>query len=193
MRNRLLLIAVPLCVVMLVAGVAAAAPNGGEHFKDTKLDDPHVVRPIAAAASTEGPYGLDVIYLQIVIGAQAAQVAAQPPAPEPEPVPEPVRATPAPVAPAQFSGSQSAGGDDFLSCVRNRESGGDYTIHNSGGSGASGAYQFVPGTWNAIAAASGRGDLVGVDPASASPADQDAMALALYGQRGSAPWGGYCG
>ena len=65
---------------------------------------------------------------------------------------------------------------DFLSCVRNRESGGNYGVYNSGGSGAAGAYQFLPGTWNSIAASSGRSDLVGVDPAQAAPADQDAMA-----------------
>jgi hypothetical protein len=87
----------------------------------------------------------------------------------------------------------STGGGDFLSCVRNRESGGNYGIYNSGGSGAAGAYQFLPGTWNSIAASVGRYDLVGVDPAQASPADQDAMAAALYAQQGSAPWGGYCG
>jgi len=69
----------------------------------------------------------------------------------------------------------------------------DNTVHNTGGSGASGAYQFMPGTWNSIAASSGRPDLVGVDPAAASPADQDAMASALYAQQGSSPWGGYCG
>jgi hypothetical protein len=34
--------------------------------------------------------------------------------------------------------------------------------------------------------------LVGVDPAQAAPADQDAMAQALYAQQGSAPWGGGC-
>ena len=62
MRNRLLLIAAPLCIVLLLAGVAAASPIGGEHFKDTKLDDPHVVRPIAASASTDGSFVLDVIH-----------------------------------------------------------------------------------------------------------------------------------
>ena len=81
---------------------------------------------------------------------------------------------------------------DFLSCVRQRESGGNYGIYNSGGSGAAGAYQFMPGTWNGIASSSGRPDLVGVDPAQAAPADQDAMAQALYAQQGAAPWGGGC-
>jgi hypothetical protein len=191
MRNRLLLIAVPLCVVVLLAGVAAASPNGGEHFKDTKLDDPHEVRPIAAFPGTEAPYGLDVIYMQIVNGAQAFQVAQlipELPAPEPEPASQAVRWSPAPVVQAQ-----SSSGSSFLDCVRARESGGDYAVHNYGGSGASGAYQFLPSTWNAIAGATGRDDLVGVDPASASPADQDAMAAALYSQQGSSPWGGYCG
>ena len=31
-----------------------------------------------------------------------------------------------------------------------------------------------------------------VQPSQASPADQDAMALALYNWQGKAPWGGYC-
>jgi hypothetical protein len=190
MRNRLLLIAAPLCIVLLLASVAAASPDGGEHFKSMSLDDPHVVRPIAASDGTEGPYGLEVIYLNIVAAAQAANVPPPPPAPEPEPEPEPQLAprwVPAATAKAP------TGGGDFLSCIRNRESGGDYTIHNTGGSGASGAYQFMPRTWDSVAASIGRYDLVGVDPAAASPADQDAMASALYGQQGSAPWGGYCG
>jgi len=82
--------------------------------------------------------------------------------------------------------------NDFLTCVRNRESGGDYGVYNSGGSGAAGAYQFMPGTWNSIATSVGRMDLVGVDPAQASPADQDAMAADLYAQQGAGPWGGGC-
>ena len=89
--------------------------------------------------------------------------------------------------------SSSSNPGDFLSCVRNRESGGDYGVYNQGGSGAAGAYQFLPGTWNSIAASVGRSDLVGVDPAHASPADQDAMAQALYAQQGASPWGGGCG
>jgi hypothetical protein len=79
-----------------------------------------------------------------------------------------------------------------LACIRQRESGGDYSVHNSGGSGAAGAYQIMPDTWNRIAAASGRADLVGLDPAAAPPPEQDAMAQALYAQQGAAPWGGSC-
>ena len=82
---------------------------------------------------------------------------------------------------------------EFLACVRQRESGGDYTIHElTGASDAAGAYQFLPSTWNAIAEATGRSDLEGIDPAAASPADQDAMAQELYAQQGAAPWGGSC-
>jgi muramidase (phage lysozyme) len=100
-------------------------------------------------------------------------------------------AAPSNPPPSTYVSSGSNPGD-FLSCVRNRESGGNYAVYNQGGSGAAGAYQFLPGTWNSIAASVGRTDLVGVDPAQASPADQDAMAQALYAQQGSAPWGGGC-
>ena len=95
-----------------------------------------------------------------------------------------------PASRASVSSNSDPG--DFLSCVRSRESGGNYGVYNQGGSGAAGAYQFLPGTWNSIAASAGRPDLVGVDPAQAAPADQDAMAQALYAQQGAAPWGGGC-
>jgi hypothetical protein len=74
--------------------------------------------------------------------------------------------------------------------LRDCESGGDYTITNPSGK-YRGAYQFDRSTWNSVA---GRHDpsLVGVDPAAASPADQDALALALYIERGDQPWP-HCG
>jgi hypothetical protein len=79
-----------------------------------------------------------------------------------------------------------------LDCIRRRESRGQYDVVNSS-SGAAGAYQFMPGTWNTNAAAAGRPDLVGVNPAAASPADQDAMAQHLLATQGMSPWGGSCG
>jgi hypothetical protein len=114
--------------------------------------------------------------------AEANRVAAAARVVKPAPTPAP---TPAPVA---VRSSSTVSG--FLACVRDRESGGNYTIHNSGGSGASGAYQFMPGTWNGVASRHGRGDLVGVDPAAASPADQDQMAQWLYEEAGPSPWNG---
>lgn len=74
--------------------------------------------------------------------------------------------------------------------LRECESGGDYGITNPSGK-YRGAYQFDRSTWNSVAE---RHDpsLVGVDPAAASPADQDAMAMALYSERGARPWP-HCG
>ena len=74
--------------------------------------------------------------------------------------------------------------------LRRCESGGDYGAVSANGS-YRGAYQFSRSTWNSVAARS-RPHLVGVDPAAASPADQDAMALALYNSSGSSPWP-HCG
>jgi Transglycosylase-like domain len=202
MRKRALLFAAPLCIVAIVASVAAASPSDAEHSRGPKLDKLHVERPIAAsnrtahttkskasfeaqakaiqdyvAMRTVGDY-IVTRMIQDYIAFRAAEEAAV----VSEPVSEPVSSS-------VYSSSNPG---DFLSCVRNRESGGNYGIYNEGGSGAAGAYQFLPGTWNSIAASVGRGDLVGIDPAQAAPTDQDAMAQALYAQQGAAPWGGGC-
>jgi hypothetical protein len=180
----------PLCVVVLAASVAFAAPSDAEHARHQQLDKLHAERPTAAlrvldpavagsievaqytaevyryAAAVATSQYLDQLSLQAYFAAVTASS-------------------------QSWQGSSPSGGD-FLACVRNRESGGDYGVYNSGGSGAAGAYQFMPGTWNSTAASVGRSDLVGVDPAQASPADQDAMAAALYAQQGASPWGGGC-
>ena len=66
------------------------------------------------------------------------------------------------------------------------ESNGNYAITNPSGK-YRGAYQFDRPTWNSVADRYAP-HLVGVDPAAASPADQDFMALALYSERGARPW-----
>lgn len=87
-------------------------------------------------------------------------------------------------------GSRDTGG--FLSCTRGIESDGDYGAVSSGGT-YRGAYQFHQGTWNSTAASAGRSDLVGRDPATVPPGDQDAMATHLYdGGNGVSHWGGRC-
>ncbi len=83
--------------------------------------------------------------------------------------------------------------DPFLKCTRAHESdsAGGYRAISPGGT-YRGAYQFLPSTWNNVAAAAGRRDLVGVDPAQAAPADQDFLAMWLYRHSGAGPWGGRC-
>lgn len=95
---------------------------------------------------------------------------------------------PPPPAPVASGGTPPNG---FLACVRARESGGNYSISSPNGL-YRGAYQFHQNTWDNTAAHAGRSDLVGRDPASVAPGDQDAMAAHLYGWQGSAPWGGAC-
>lgn len=70
--------------------------------------------------------------------------------------------------------------------LRQCEAGGNYAITNPSGK-YRGAYQFDRSTWDSVAGRHAPA-LVGVDPAAASPANQDAMAFALYSERGSNPW-----
>ena len=200
MRKRILLIAAPLVVVAIAASVAVAAPSDAEHSRGPKLDKLHAERPTAASDSnaslsiTDAGFQraatdiqnylhyqqyTDLMNQAKIVGDYIASLMAA----------EAARTAPAQRATTVSSSSYPG---DFLACVRARESGGNYGVYNAGGSGAAGAYQFLPGTWNSIAASSGRADLVGVDPAQASPGDQDAMAQALYAQQGAAPWGGGC-
>jgi hypothetical protein len=91
------------------------------------------------------------------------------------------------------SGSCSGQVSCFLACTRAHESNtaGGYQAVSPDGV-YRGAYQFDQTTWNSVANSTGRGDLVGVNPAAASPADQDTLATALYAMRGNEPWGGRC-
>ena len=61
------------------------------------------------------------------------------------------------------------------------ESGGDYSKYNSAGSGASGAYQIMPGTWKAYGGST-------ANAADASPAEQDRIAAKIYAAEGASPW-----
>jgi len=79
---------------------------------------------------------------------------------------------------------------DKWEALRQCESNGNYAITNPSGK-YRGAYQFDRSTWNSVAERHAP-NLVGVDPAAASPADQDGMAFALYTERGASPWP-HCG
>ena len=89
---------------------------------------------------------------------------------------------------ATSSGGGGLGGG--WAALRRCESGGDYGAVSSSGT-YRGAYQFSRQTWDATARRS-YPNLVGVDPAAASPGDQDAMAQALYRAAGAGQWP-HCG
>jgi hypothetical protein len=111
-----------------------------------------------------------------------------PPPPPPPPRPAAPRPQPAPAPPAPRVEAGQSAPSGFLACVRQRESGGNYSINT--GNGYYGAYQFLPSTWNSAARHAGRDDLVGVLPSNASPADQDAVAQDLLDWQGRGPWAG---
>jgi hypothetical protein len=98
-----------------------------------------------------------------------------------------------PPPPAPVAAVSSLHDDPFLACTRAHESdsAGGYHAVSPGGV-YRGAYQFLQSTWNNVAIHAGRPDLVGVDPAQASAADQDALAYALFLWQGYAPWGNRC-
>jgi len=83
----------------------------------------------------------------------------------------------------QFAGAISDAG---LARLRACESGGNYSITNPSGA-YRGAYQFSRSTWNGVARKY-YPNLAGVDPAAASPRDQDRMARALWANGGPGHW-----
>jgi hypothetical protein len=100
----------------------------------------------------------------------------------------------APTTPPNYSptpGTNPHHDDPFLTCVRLRESGGNYGAVNPSGPYL-GAYQFYQPTWNAAANHVGRPELIGVPANTASPYDQDDVAWSLYQWQGAGPWGGHC-
>jgi hypothetical protein len=86
----------------------------------------------------------------------------------------------------------------FLVCTRSHESSHTPPAYDNGYAAVDpsgtyrGAYQFSRSTWNNTALRAARLDLVGVDPAIASVADQDLLALDLYHWQGAGPWLGRC-
>jgi hypothetical protein len=99
-----------------------------------------------------------------------------------------------PTAPPNYVGTPGTSphhNDPFLTCVRQRESGGNYSAVNPAGPYL-GAYQFLQSTWNLTATHAGRTDLVGVPANTATQYDQDEMAWSLYQWQGMGPWGGHC-
>jgi hypothetical protein len=162
-----------------------------------QLDTAGSQTPSTGATGTSGPVTPSGASAGAAAPSGAAPPAAAAPAATP-PTPPPPTAAPPPPRPTPPPGYQGTPGtnphhdDPFLTCVRRRESGGNYGAVNPSGPYL-GAYQFLQATWNGGANHAGRSDLVGVPANLASPYDQDAVAWAVYQWQGMGPWGGGCG
>lgn len=154
------------------------------------VTSPTTVPPAATTPPTTVDPAAVFEFLDLWAAATATTTTTSPPSTVPPTtryVPPTTRYLPPPTIAAAPSGS-GGGLPQFLVCVRQRESKGIYSINT--GNGYYGAFQFLASTWNTTAAHAGRRDLVGVLPSNASPADQDAMAIALYQWQGRSPWEG---
>jgi peptidoglycan hydrolase CwlO-like protein len=90
------------------------------------------------------------------------------------------------VAAAPTDGSTPAL-NSFLQCVLQAESSGNYGAISPSGE-YMGAFQFSQSTWNEAAQLAGMPQLIGMAPNTATPAEQDALAIALYNADGESPW-----
>lgn len=164
--------------------VVGKAPFGSE--MSLSLDESPAASATAdSAATTVAP----TTTTRPTATTQAPTTAA--PATEPPTTQAPTTAAPATTqAPTTAAPAAPSSGEPTAAqweALRQCESWGDYTVRSSNGL-YHGAYQFGIGTWDNLASALGRNDLVGVLPNVASPADQDMMALELWRRSGWAPW-----
>lgn len=132
--------------------------------------------------------GLAVIALAAGCGADALTLIGSPGTTAPPATTAPSRSATT-LSPALASAP--AWQQQFLACVRQVESGGNYAAYNPGGP-AYGAYQFTQQTWNNTVQHSGMTNLYEVQPNEALPADQDAVAVALLNWQGTSPWRDGC-
>lgn len=163
----------------------ATNPAGGSEEsgsdKTEATDAPSTEAPTSEAPVTAAP-------------TTAAPTTAAPTTAAPATTSPPATEAPVTEAPKAEEPSEASSGEptaDQWANLRQCESGGNYQIASSNGL-YFGAYQFGIGTWDGVANAAGRDDLVGVLPSDASPSDQDAMALALWRSSGASPWP-HCG
>lgn len=109
----------------------------------------------------------------------AAPVAAPAPVVSPAPAPQSVVDT------VSYTDATSTTTPDWA-CIRDHESGDNFA--EDSGNGYSGAYQFLPSTWNEAVSAAGYPQYANGWAFEAPPAVQDAAALWLYNVDGWQPW-----
>jgi len=169
---------------------------GDARFFGSQLDPTHPVVGIAASPDGDGYW---IAYADGSVRGVATSETGNPSIIDPNVAhPNTVAIAAAPtggywLAQGAIDPTSSLANDPFLACTRAHESdmAGGYQAVSPGGT-YRGAYQFDQSTWDAAAQLAGRVDLVGVDPATATPADQDLLAITLFHARGAQPWGNRC-
>jgi hypothetical protein len=160
--------------------VAAVVVIGGAPLVAKALDNDEALETVAMPSAVAVP--LPVVAPDDAVPDLAAATAA-------DTVTVPAVTVPAVTVPTEMVLAAGPSASQW-EALRQCESNGDYAITNPSGK-YRGAYQFARSTWDSVAQRHAP-SLVGADPAAASPADQDAMALALHSERGAKPWP-HCG
>lgn len=180
MRKRIILLAAMFAAFVIPVASATSHVQVGKKDNGLSICDEQYLNLYSEAKQLGWPLGKnavkktnhdDGVICKQVKKLRAAVAAAQP-ASEPATVATEVAAP----AAAPVSTGGGAGGD--LASIRACESGGDYATNT--GNGYYGAYQFDLQTWQA---AGGTGN-----PASASPAEQDAVAAAWIAAGHRSAW-----
>lgn len=207
MRPRIALIAACAAFIVASAGVigvseaATSTTTSSAHSVGTRAREAAASHAVLGAHRRSG--NGRVVSVQLVsyierIVYRERSPHAPPPPPPPPPVaqaatpPPPVATPPAAPQPVATS-SYGSPGEDATStttrdwaCIRDHESGDDYSENT--GNGYSGAYQFLPSTWNESVSGAGYSQYANGEAYEAPPSVQNAAALWLYNRQGWSPW-----
>ena len=168
MRNRFVAAGAALVGAAFVTTMPVAAGLGVD---PDLAAPPHPERPLTAASISEQRLVEEAHWMQVGAWVQAVQLG------------QFYEGIALAQAEAAAAARRSGGSGDCLGSIRERESRGDYGAVSSSGT-YRGAYQYDQQTWDSNAAASGRTDLVGADPAAVDPASQDQIAADTYARVG---------
>jgi hypothetical protein len=160
-NRRWLLVAAPLCAVMVVAGVAFAAPTATEHSGDAQLERLHAERPTAARVQTLASVlptvgDAEAVVRQLpaiaafVHAIQGEQIRVFVEAIQADEITAFVAAVQAdearrPVATSSGRAADYSGGSTAWDRIAQCESGGNWSINT--GNGYYGGLQFLTSTW----------------------------------------------
>lgn len=205
MRTRIALVAAFAASIALSTAVTGAVTTNAASVAGTKHR--HGQRGSAATAGRLAARHTQITLLELTRANEwetawrrfarsvhpAPAPAPAPPAPTPAPAPAPAPPPPVTPPPAPAPQATLVSATDARStttpdwaCIRDHES--DDNYQDNTGNGYSGAYQFMPSTWDEAVSGAGYPQYANGQAYEAPPSVQNAAALWLYGRDGWAPW-----